>query len=380
MSRITSHNEEPMKKNIFLTVVMIISLCIALSACAQTSNINYVPANRTQNNTANNAADNTNTAGNTNNSSNSNNTASNTGNNENNTNNTSELSDIWVCTKTEEINNLGQIIGAVTTYDYNEYGDLLQKQVVSESQPEKNETTEYEYSYDESGKMLTKKISAPNETDEFKYEYENDVISFETRSHFNGEGVLTYTHDITYNKSGNKSFFIDIRYNTDGEAVYRAETTYEYDKEGNLIKEDIKTVTTGDELTITYTYDERGNLLSLDAEPEDNYYSDVEYAYEYSSYDNKLLKIIKTTHPEEDTDYKTEYRYDYTYWGTKFKESSFTIDKSEYWNVTEYDNLEHEAYKFHAAYFGGPALEGSLSKITWMRLSDYLAAKEQKQP
>ena len=115
-----------MKKSIFLSVVMIIVLCITLSGCTQTSNVNYVPENRPQNNSAvNNTTNNTNTSVPTNN------TSNNASNTQNNANNTENLPDIWVISRIDNTNNFGTVVNSSVIYDYNEYGDLIQKKETS---------------------------------------------------------------------------------------------------------------------------------------------------------------------------------------------------------------------------------------------------------
>ena len=359
-----------MKKNILLTVVAIIALCIALSGCAQNSNVNYVPANRAQNNTAaDNTANNTNTSDQP-----GDNTADNTNNIQNNSNNTGNIPDIWIITQIDEVNNNNQIIGSSTVFDYNEHGDLIRKQTVPKDDTENTSVTEMEYTYDDKDRVVSKTVKDSGSSDTYDYEYDEDILSHEFRSHSNSEGVLEYTCDTTYNKAGNRSFSIEIRYNKDGDVINRIETTYEYDKQGILIKEDAKSVMTGNQRVITYTYDEKGDLITQTVEPEDPQYKNEDYAYSYSK-DGRLLKITRTVHEEEDA-YVTETRYDYTYYGTKNKESVFTNGVSDTWSVTQYDDLGHEVLKYQAANYGGPAIEGTLNKITWMKLADYLAAKE----
>ena len=359
-----------MKKKIFLIVAVIAALCTALSGCTQSSNINYVPANRAQNNTtANNAANNTNTSDQP-----ESNTADNT-NAQNNSNNTDNIPEIWVMTRTDEINYANQIIGTSTIFDYNERGDLIRIQEITTDQPENTAAAENEYSYDEKGRVISKTIKDPGGSDKYDYEYDEDILSHEFRAHSNSAGVLEYTCDTTYNKTGNRSFSIEIRYNKDGEIFNRIETTYEYDKQGLLIKEDAKSVMTGNQRVITYTYDEKGNLITQTVEPKDPQYKNEDYAYSYSK-DGKLLKITRTVHEEGDA-YVTDTIYDYTYNGTKNKESVFTYGISETWSVTQYDDMGHEVLKYQAANYGGPAIEGTIRRITWMKLSDHLAAREQ---
>ena len=155
-------------------------------------------------------------------------------------------------------NNEG-LLGKITYYHHNVYEGLL------------NSETRI-YSYDKNGNKIKEMIEYPraNRTDSILYFYENNRLVREDK-YDNG---IFYQGDIAY--TGLRDYI-----------------EYEYDNQGNLVKENYYLAYTGLIKYVEYEYDNQGNLVK------ENYYSGIDTPFSsysssyYSGTNNPPYSITK---------------------------------------------------------------------------------------
>ena len=132
-------------------------------------------------------------------------------------------------------------------------------------------TVNLEYTLDKSGRVLNFKNKAPEFGCEYTYEYDADGnLVKNTFSDMIGNCVYTYEYD---------SDFKLIREVHDEDSVFKYELKYNYDKNGNLINRVNTDLKTGESKTdVKYTYDEKGRKLSC----VDTYGSKIVEKYKYN--------------------------------------------------------------------------------------------------
>lgn len=190
------------------------------------------------------------------------------------------------------------------------------------------------FTYDASWNM-TSNLSYMNgtEVNALYYEYNNDATLVKVTQQFNGtETVGEYRR--TYDKEGNLLKELAVE---NGTVVSTNE--YTYDNNGNVLVHTL-TPTPATVITNTYTYDKAGNRISYEnntAYPEQDMEFVVLTEYEYDENGNLLREIVSTedteTAPEKsfdislgkvsiaDNETVTEYTYDdatKTYLGTRY--------------------------------------------------------------
>ena len=210
----------------------------------------------------------------------------------------------------------------VSSHYYNERGQIIRTTTASTSDPTKYVDSAL-YAYDEDG-ILVEELHAFDEEGYIKYYYSNGLVSKKThycdKSHIEISYKYNSSKDITeittkyLNNPREKIFIQEYLYNEKGEYTKIVESSYykpggfedevfenynkyvktviyEYDSNGNLIKEtksdreyitdsewNIEKETSSFDNLSTYKYDENNNLI-------EKYVSDLEatYSYEYDS-------------------------------------------------------------------------------------------------
>lgn len=194
-----------------------------------------------------------------------------------------------------------------------------------------NEDDYIEYCYDEQHR-LTGKIYSTGETVSYGYEFDANghIISFLEQGGINGimhkyneygdiieylvdygdMKTITYT-DYEYDSEGritHKSVYterFDADGNSQGEIYIRQTETYEYNVNGDILKETIEY--NGDISTKAYTYDKNGLLIKVvNDQKTATYDNSYEITYKYN--ENGIL--IEETYTSADHSNITEYSYD----------------------------------------------------------------------
>lgn len=199
---------------------------------------------------------------------------------------------------------------SITTYEYDKKGNLVTEFNTFEQDENKDGIIEYATS------RLTLK----------EYDKRNNLLSIVTEDDFNGDDVvdLTYRETYSYDRKGSILTFERFdssmpyrtgynEYDSKGNLIfsymqrqneYWLSQEYEYDKKGNLvekIRKENDSISTGDPLTITsnfYHYDKNDNLVREDIKYEfpglenpEEYATNSVVLYDYDRWGNLVSRI-----------------------------------------------------------------------------------------
>lgn len=209
-------------------------------------------------------------------------------------------------------------------YEYDENHNV-KKEITNEKDGSQS-VSEYDNEYDANGNLLSTVMKRCYDTVKFEYDTNGKLIR---EISYDGMEIVyendAYGNPILVSKSG--GYLVgtstqEFQYEYDAEGKMTAKiksddgtkTIYEYDTNGNLVKE-----SNGDSQTITYEYDANGNKVSsraegifkvkLNGEDFSSGYLN-EYSYEYDENGNM---IRETMVPYEDGEMGNSYVYEYTY-------------------------------------------------------------------
>lgn len=174
-----------------------------------------------------------------------------------------------------------------------------------------------EYAYDENGDKISETVTYPDKPDEtlrreYTTQYQEDGSKIVTESQSilvkTGEAVSPYTYEYEYSPEGlllRKTGFENG--NVDGEILY------EYDENGNLIRQSGKNAPSiGRDLTKEFEYDESGNLTKQ-TDFDDNGEVEGWSTFEYDENGKEIMKHVFTSTGDEPRTYELcqwEYEYD----------------------------------------------------------------------
>lgn len=144
------------------------------------------------------------------------------------------------------------------------------------------------------------------------------------------DGVESYRYEYIYDSYGNKT--MEVQYISDNRVTKREEYKYDYDENGNVIRE--SRLENGKAVHYTtYKYDERGNKIYLANAMEDG----QEYSYGEFSYDDNGNVIWEAHYFASDNSEKLEYRYEYDSNSNMTLKTSFKDGKEIDRSIFEYD-------------------------------------------
>lgn len=174
-----------------------------------------------------------------------------------------------------------------------------------------------EYAYDENGDKISETVTYPDKPDEtlrreYTTQHQEDGSKIVTESQSilvkTGEAVSPYTYEYEYSPEGlllRKTGFENG--NVDGEILY------EYDENGNLIRQSGKNAPSiGRDLTKEFEYDESGNLTKQ-TDFDDNGEVEGWSTFEYDENGKEIMKHVFTSTGDEPRTYELcqwEYEYD----------------------------------------------------------------------
>ena len=141
------------------------------------------------------------------------------------------------------------------------------------------------FEYDDSGLLFRSKSKHPKQVAQFIYEYD-EKKQLKKRTYLNHRGEGQNIIDYFYNKKGQKIKSVKLKYGKE------RPTTFEYDKKGNLIRENFS-----EDIYKKYKYDKRGNLI-LTIEHSALYGAHIEEEVKYT-YNNKNQLIEEIRHNYE---------------------------------------------------------------------------------
>lgn len=161
----------------------------------------------------------------------------------------------------------------VTEYDYDERGNNISAIITDSDGYE----AVMEYSYDGNDKMVVKTVKNPGGTEfviEYEYDEEGRLVKERQTSTDNNKLITKYSYD----EKGN-----NVKKETTDLAGYNSSEEMTYDEKGNVISKKETTsyldgLKTKEELT-TYTYDEENNLIKEDYTDFDGNGRIKEYSY-----------------------------------------------------------------------------------------------------
>lgn len=195
--------------------------------------------------------------------------------------------------------------------EYNEHGDAV-KEYQKSIYAGQNYIYDYryEYTYDESGKMLTlTRLSDgenyPDKTNTYVYDESGNLIKFIEGSGMMGENGEEYSCYVEYKYDGNNNKIYEALIDYEGNIAYSY--TYSYDRNGRL--QSTTYYNTGiNNYVKEYLYNDAGIVIS-EIEKHDNYTVTTKYVL------NDHGDIIKNTRTTETANGKTEVEqtYEFTY-------------------------------------------------------------------
>ncbi len=261
--------------------------------------------------------------------------------------------------------------GETTTeeYIYNEYGDVTKKTETNTQGTTSITDTEYVY---ENG-IMVKKTTTCNEYSESKVVYEYD--SHGSKIHEESKSV-SRDYEYTYDELGRVATMLrnfdakqmfEYTYDENGNEIKRVsyvpgvpdiKNTIEqiFDENGNVLQI-VESIDNGRSVyTTKHTYDERGNMLTnFKVDKNSETQTDLVYSYVY----DEDGKILEKTIEARGTGSKNRYVYEYDENGNKIKEELYLGDnKLESTTTRSYDE-ENRVIKIVIDY----AADGKLSTV-----------------
>lgn len=180
----------------------------------------------------------------------------------------------------KEVENLDNHI-TTTEYTLNEHGDIIKDTKTTDYNDIKTVIEyEYEYTYDETGKITKKYMVWPNQesdTTEYIYNEQGDVIKETVSSSVNYTKVNEYEYE--YNDDGEKT-----KITTKTNEYRESKASYEYDSHGSKIYE----ASASTERRYEYTYDELGRVVTM----VQNFDTKRMFEYTYDENNNEIKRVV----------------------------------------------------------------------------------------